>query len=218
MRGAALAFVGRCLVASLLVHSFLDYFVVLSTPAVPPGSTGFDNAIRGWVVAHQHPGLVTFFVAVSTIGGTHNMYALAVLGSVVLWFRGARPASVIVLASTALAIGLFEIVKRVVARHRPPGLGRAVEAAYSFPSAHSTASAAVCCVLAYICWREGLVRGAVAAIAAVAVPLTIGVSRVYIDAHWTTDVLAGWTAGALIAAGGAMVYQRFQRRSEGVIA
>ena len=44
-------------------------------------------------------------------------------------------------------------------------------------------------------------------------PLAIGASRVYPDVHWATDVLGGWSVGALVAALGAVVYERVRRNT-----
>jgi undecaprenyl-diphosphatase len=46
---------------------------------------------------------------------------------------------------------------------------------------------------------------------AILIPLVIGVSRVYLDAHWATDVLGGWSAGLFIAALSAGLYNRARR-------
>jgi phosphatidylglycerophosphatase B len=175
-------------------------------------STGFDATIRSWVEAHQTPGLSAFFVLVTTAGATRTMYFLAVAASLYLWRRDNRYVAAGVLIAPALAVGVYETVKRLYGRARPPGLIRVPDASFSFPSAHATAAAAVCCTLAYVFWREGVLGRAGALVLAVLVPLLVGMSRVYLDAHWATDVLGGWSAGLFIAALSAGLYNRARRR------
>lgn len=175
-------------------------------------STSFDAAVQGWVLGHQARWIDVIFVAVTTVGGMGPMLALAVLAALVLWRRGHRFVAARVLLAPAAAILLFTIVKNVYARPRPLGLGGSVPSSFSFPSGHATASTAVCCTLAYIWWRESLVRGPRALALAVFAPLLIGASRVYLNVHWTTDVLGGWSAGLFIAVLSAMLYDHYRRR------
>jgi len=176
-------------------------------------TAGFDGAIRGWVTAHQAPSVVTFFGSVTTIGATRSMYILSLGAAAYLWYRGHRRVGASVLVAPVVAVGFFEGAKRLYARPRPPGLGHVFEGnTFSFPSAHATASAAVCCTLAYVYWREGMVGPAVALLVGILIPVLIGVSRVYLDAHWATDVIGGWSAGLLIAVLCAGLYDRNRRR------
>lgn len=71
----------------------------------------------------------------------------------------------------------------------------------SFPSAHSMMAAIVYLTLAALLARVQKQRRVKLYLLAVAAVLTlaVGVSRVYMGVHWPTDVLAGWTAGALWA-------------------
>jgi membrane-associated phospholipid phosphatase len=108
--------------------------------------------------------------------------------------------SAVTVAGSAVLIVEF---KQALGRPRPP-LAGAVAAAdgYAFPSAHAAVAAAAFGVLAYLCaaglrsWAGRVAIWATAAVLAAAV----GISRVYLGVHWTTDVLGGWAFGACWAA------------------
>jgi Membrane-associated phospholipid phosphatase len=175
-------------------------------------STSFDGAVEAWMVAHQHPAAHRFFVLVTTIGGITGMRVLALAGAAFLWWRRRRLAAAGVLAVPFLANALFNAIKGIYARPRPSGLDGHVDSSYAFPSGHATVSAAVCCTLAYVLWREGFLRGWIALTLAIGVPLLVGISRLYLDVHWATDVLGGWCVGLLIAVLVAALHDRFRQR------
>jgi membrane-associated phospholipid phosphatase len=175
-------------------------------------STRFDDAVQQWVIGHQSAPLVAFFLFVTRVGGIAPMIALAVLGTGNLWARGKRRVAAGVLVAPVVAVVLFNVVKRIYARARPLGLGGIVPSSYSFPSGHATASTAICCTLAYVYWREGMIGRSTALAFTIVAPLLIGVSRVYLNVHWATDVLGGWCAGLLIAVLCALLYDRHRRR------
>ena len=180
-------------------------------------TTAFDSAVRHWVVAHQSRPVAVFFAVVSTIGSVTPMVCVAIVGAAILLYRGRTHVAAAVLVAPAAAVASYLMLKNIFARVRPSGLGNILEGTYSFPSAHATSSSAICCTLAYVFWRERLVNGAAAILFAVFVPLLVGASRVYLDVHWTTDVLGGWSAGVLIAALSAALYnssRHFQSRRQ----
>ncbi|MDB4916100.1 MAG: phosphoesterase PA-phosphatase related [Gemmatimonadetes bacterium] len=77
----------------------------------------------------------------------------------------------------------------------------------SFPSGHTTGVTAEALSIAFVLQRERLASPAVIA-ALLAWPVVVGVSRIYRDRHWTSDILAGWMAGTAVAAGAALFHER----------
>jgi undecaprenyl-diphosphatase len=117
---------------------------------------------------------------------------------------------------------LNDILKELVHRTRPEpmpmstGLFAAAQQ-FSFPSGHAMVSAAFYCYVAYLAWR--LVRGwrrwlVVAGL--VLLVLAIGLARLYLAAHFLSDVIAGYFAGFVwtdaVVVGGHILTGRSDRR------
>ena len=103
-------------------------------------------------------------------------------------------------------------------RKRQRGSARRLGMA-SFPSGHAMNSAFVYLTLATLLARAQQGRLVRIYLLSVAITLTllVGISRVYLGVHWPTDVLAGWSAGAIWAAICSLIEKRLlqQRRIEG---
>jgi membrane-associated phospholipid phosphatase len=187
-------------------------FAIVGQNVFAHESSSFDGAVQAWMLAHHDPRLDTSFLWVTRIGGIMGMRVLALVGAVYLWFRGHRRVAAGVLVVPVVADMLFHVMKRIYARPRPLGLGGRVDSSYSFPSGHATMSAAVCCTLAYVLWREGFVGRWTALAFALLVPLLVGASRFYLNVHWATDVLGGWCVGLFVAVLSAALYNHHRRR------
>ena len=89
-----------------------------------------------------------------------------------------------------------EFSKFITRRHRPETLyaENMRLKTYSFPSGHAYVSALVFGFLAItaITW---LTYGMLLAVVLIFLAFLVGVSRVYLGAHFPSDVIAGWTMG-----------------------
>ncbi|HEU4961325.1 MAG TPA: phosphatase PAP2 family protein [Sphingomonas sp.] len=110
----------------------------------------------------------------------------------------------LVVAATVSGSLAVDLAKHLVARARPDIVPHLVEvSSMSFPSGHSANSAIVWLTLATLLTQvipNAALRRYVLAVAMLLVA-AIGVSRVYLGVHWPSDVLAGWSFGALWALG-----------------
>ncbi len=171
---------------------------------VDPALTVLD----GVAVVHAHELAralgSTWMHVIADVAASDTVLGLTALISLALVLRRNWHGALALAVSVGASQGIVAVIKHVVARDRPPGEDAIVQAAgYSFPSAHSATSVAFYGVLALIAGRELRGRGSrIWAIAgAGALCLGVGVSRVYLGAHYPTDVLAGWLLGCVIALG-----------------
>jgi len=76
---------------------------------------------------------------------------------------------------------------------------------FSFPSGHAMLTAALFPSAAVYTKKRVL------AVLAAALPLLVGLSRVYLGVHYPTDVIVGWIMGAGVAAGLSSVHRRIKK-------
>jgi undecaprenyl-diphosphatase len=142
-------------------------------------------------------------VDVTALGSVTVLTLITILAvSYLLAIRKHTTAVFVALAVASSAV-LSSALKSEFHRMRPDVVPHLVEvSSASFPSGHAMNSALVYLTLATLLARsqkEARVRIFLIAVAIV-LTLLVGISRVYLGVHWPSDVVAGWSLGALWAA------------------
>ena len=175
-----------------------------------------DEAISSAALrlALGHPGWRAFALAITTTGGPTPVTVATVAAVALLVVVGRRRDAVFVAVCMAGSTAVRLLVLNVIARPRPADR-LAPAAGFSFPSGHTTGSAAAALTALAVLWpllrgrRREIVAGALLLWAA-----TVGVSRVALVVHWPTDVLGGWLLATTVVLAAFTILRRPGRVSE----
>jgi membrane-associated phospholipid phosphatase len=171
----------------------------------------FDASVANFMATHQNRSLRGFMQNVSRFGDwwEHFLVGLALMG--VAWWRGNKKWQRILL-SMLIALSIAGLTGRVIkvttGRARPSvkaeqmwnGPRVSGSKYHSFPSGHVDASMGFFGMLLLARRRIGL--------ACLPIPIVIGFSRLYLGAHYLSDVVCGAALGILAAS----IVWRFARR------
>ncbi|RVW06424.1 phosphatase PAP2 family protein [Rhodococcus spongiicola] len=161
-----------------------------------------DQSVLQWMLEHRAPLLTDIMTVVTHSGGTVAVFAVVAVVTILLLRRQHRAEAVMVSGAMLTGWALMSSLKLLFGRMRPPASARLVELdTYSFPSGHAMMTAILACVLGAVVVRfvtPGVRRISLLVLLA-CYTLAVGASRVYLGAHWLTDVLAGWAFGVVWA-------------------
>ena len=176
-------------------------FAVVARRVEAGRTEALDEDVRGWMRAHRTAlgDRIAALLKVASMPGVAVPAAL--LAAWWVWRRRGGHAAVALVAAPALAATAGLASSVLLAQREPPD--GASEP--TFPSGHTTGVTAEALSVAFVLSREGLASpGALAAL--LGWPLLAGVTRVYRDRHWATDVIGGWASGAAVAAASWLLY------------
>lgn len=168
-----------------------------------------DRAIMLWTrhgTAHGIPigprWVRAAMVDITALGGVTVLTLITLVAVGFLALRRLWLTMWLVIGGTVSGAIAVAVAKSLVARPRPQLTDHLVTvSSASFPSGHATSSAIVYLTLAALIMqivRGRVVRGYIIGVAGLLV-VAIGCSRVYLGVHWPSDVLTGWSFGALWA-------------------
>ena len=189
-------------------------FVVLASFARHYSYFQWDIPLAHWIQAIIFPGFRELMLATSWMGTGATAWWITIIAGVGLLVCKRVAAGVIILLGVGAGSLANRILKAAIGRPRPTDELIQVLIDYpnlSFPSGHVVFYMQFFGFLLYLLARQkkpGWQRSA--AMFLVAWPITlVGVSRVYLGAHWPSDVLAGYLVGGIALLLMALNYERF---------
>jgi undecaprenyl-diphosphatase len=162
------------------------------------GEGTLDRRVTVAVRALQTPSRDALALAITQLGSVVFLMpaTLAVAGTLA-WKK--HPVSALLFAGCVVGGWLLEVLLKISYHRARPDLWPALvsEKSPSFPSGHATMTTlffGACVALVYHLSGNRHLRAAATA-AGAAVVLAVGFTRIYLGAHWLTDVVAGYLVG-----------------------
>lgn len=191
--------IGELFVGTAIVTIALLFFSYLGSQVLDKQAFVFDSSIQRMLYDMRSPLMTSVMLGITFLGsGFFLGGATIVVISYLLWKQQRRSAFVF---SFLLFFGVLLnlLLKSIFQRARPDFLPLVNEPTFSFPSGHSMNSMIFFAAISYfIFYRMNHTRiGKLCIALSVVLIFLIGISRIYLGAHYPTDVVAGYLAGLL---------------------
>ncbi len=155
------------------------------------------------------------WVAVSLVGSPIALTALCLLMAGVLSSQRRWVMAVGAIVAQGGGGIINEVLKQTIQRPRPLGAQAYLYGhSWSFPSGHAMGSLigyGFLCYAVVVCWSSSRNTRNVAIALASTLILAIGISRLALGVHYISDVIGGWSIGAVWLAICVLVLQRVAR-------
>lgn len=173
-------------------------------------SDSLDLELARWVADNRSAPLTRVCQALEHVGESPALFVVPVMATLAafaalkLWSE--LPRLVVAMFVTVAVTGTM---KERLGRPRPPAdLAVSTLHGPAMPSSHAVLTASILVVVVMLWpWTSGRAR-LVVAVAGAAGCLVIGTAMIYLGGHWLSDVLVGWTLGAVLTGGTMLLWTR----------
>lgn len=185
-------------VISLFLLS-LGVFAFIANEVFYEHEDAFDKSVQTIVARYSSPALIEMMMGFTFFGSSGFLLPAYILlvGYFLIKknYRNALFISILVLSSTGLMFGL----KLLFQRQRPQFPIIKGITSYSFPSGHTLSAAIFCSILGYLVWDSQIrnIWKGLLIFLLLLLALTVGFSRIALNVHFATDVIAGFCLGVM---------------------
>jgi undecaprenyl-diphosphatase len=173
---------------------------VLFTTAFLEHPLYIDKLAITMVESIKCPELTMVFNYITNLGAPVTFEVLGFISFIYLVLKGERRAGFILIGGLVGSWVIMDALKIFFGRPRPAGEHLTMASGMSFPSGHAMLSMVFYGFLAYLILRKLMPPkwNKIFFVILCCLILLIGLSRVYLNVHYITDVAAGFVLGALI--------------------
>ena len=152
-----------------------------------------DNSIYNLVTFKMNDTLNLLFKGITFLGSTFFIIFLVIFFLVLFIVKKDNKKGYLVAFTLIVSTILNNVIKIIIRRERPEVLALVTEKTFSFPSGHTMASVSLYGILLYLVLRSNLNKKLKISLGIILslLPILIGISRIYLGAHFASDVIGG---------------------------
>lgn len=186
-----------------LLLVIIGYILALFTGLVEDVVTSdsivtIDHFVSQQMNLLREPGVVNFFILITSFGSTAISCLVVTLVGVLCWVIR-QPYILIGLLVSTLGSSIFTQISKLLFHRVRPEDFLLFESSYSFPSGHATIAIALYGFIAYLAIRfsQNFIRQVRIFLTTLFLAGLLGLSRIVLNEHYLSDVLGGFLVGTL---------------------
>ncbi|MBQ7031779.1 MAG: phosphatase PAP2 family protein [Bacilli bacterium] len=158
--------------------------------------SSFDNFFYNIVAFNINDVMINIYKVITFLGSTTFIIAVCVFFLILFIILKKKNYGFIVAGVVIISTLVNNLIKIIIARERPLVTSFVTEHSYSFPSGHTMAATTLYGILLYFVLKSNMNKKlkVILSIVLGLLPLLVALSRVYLGAHFMSDVI-----GAIIA-------------------
>ncbi|MBQ8902498.1 MAG: phosphatase PAP2 family protein [Bacilli bacterium] len=158
--------------------------------------SSFDNFFYNIVAFNINDVMINIYKVITFLGSTTFIIAMCVFFLILFIILKKKNYGFIVAGVVIISTLVNNLIKIIIARERPLVTSFVTEHSYSFPSGHTMAATTLYGILLYFVLKSNMNKKlkVILSIVLGLLPVLVALSRVYLGAHFMSDVI-----GAIIA-------------------
>ena len=194
----------------ILIGTIISFVALLEDIMTKDAVVRFDQSFGQFLQSLRTTWTDIAMVDVTMLADWLVTSAIGIVGCIVLLIHGRFRLAAGLLIALVSTMTFVEGMKLLVHAQRPIDIYSGLDA-FSFPSGHATMTATLYSVLGWIAFRgAGATLGKVAVGVCVTLITLVAFSRIYLGAHWPSDVAAGLLFGVSATTIFALVFRSYE--------
>lgn len=182
-----------------LAFASMAVFVFLLVEVTFLGHISWLDKAANEMISQQSALIILLSKGLHYLFSPISVIVMTVAIALIVWRKIGQREAILIAGLMLLGTAINQLIKLLVARPRPENALIALSDA-AFPSGHTSATAVffgILCMILLPKFKSSLLRISMISFSAFMVAL-VGFSRLYLQVHWLTDVLAGLALGGAI--------------------
>jgi len=183
----------------IIICSLILMFIANTIVVLSGGYQDIDTIIRNTVMLYSSETVSKAMHVITFFGSTYWIVALCALIFVFLLFKKKRSNAYSIASVLIFSTVVNNVIKLIIRRPRPEYIS-VVEHSFSYPSGHTMAAATLYGFIIYLISKSDILKKYKLIYSGVLALLIIlvGLSRIYLGAHFFSDVFGGMIVSATV--------------------